>query len=235
MFNGTQTNNGNGVNVNSRLYSSYSDTAMITLGGWNLQLSLKVHPFKGMNADGIRQYAKDNSEIITTSITPDNAGALLTGIKDVIRPALKDKTEGSVSISMGSNENKKVVTVSTDGNDVALTIAINVSSEGIASAENTITHKFNKKPYLMNYNPVNGSGTQVDTDSDFENFVKKVESIYDFAPVIAHSINYNNALKASFSSYQNNGGGFHSQNNQGSYQAPSANFSGSEMSFLPNN
>ena len=98
MFNSRQTyNNGNTVNVNTRLYTSYSDTAMVVMGAWNSQLSLKVHPFKGLNADGVRQYAQDNTEIINTSITIDNAHALIEAIDNTFDAAVKERRISSYS------------------------------------------------------------------------------------------------------------------------------------------
>lgn len=233
MFNGRQNNNGNGVNVNTRLFTSYSDTCMISLGAWNDKLSLKFHPFKGVNADGIRQYAQDNSEIVSTSLTVDNTTAFLDGIKDKITPALESKTEASVSITMGMNESRKVLTLSTDGTDVSLSVIVGVAEDGTADTNNMITHKFNKKEYMAGYDPATGSGEVVSTNADYENFVKKLEGIYDLAPTVPHAINYSNAVRNSYGNRQqtnnnNNGGG--NQN----YQAPVNNYSGNDMTdFLP--
>ena len=237
MFMGRQTNNSNGVNVNTNLYSSYSDTARVTLGAWNQQLSLKIHPFKGVNADGVRQYASDNTEIINTSITVDNATALLEGIKKEVIPALKgEKGEFTkqASISMGAAENRKVLTILIDDDgDPALRIAVGVSESGIAADSNILTHKFNKKEYLASYDPHTGENVPVTVYADFENFVKKLESVYDLAPVVSHTINYNNAMKASFG---NRNQAASNQPSPSSYSAPTTNFSGSDMGgFLPFN
>lgn len=235
MFMGRQFNNNNGVNVNTKLYTSYSDACMVTIGGWNTNLSVKFHPFKGVNADGVRQYAQDNSEVISTSLTVDNTTALLKGINDKINPAIEAKTEASVSVPMGNGENRKMLTVSTDGEKVSLSIAIHVDDNGIASAENVLTHSFNTKEYMTGYNPTNGSGETVTVNADYINFVKKLESIYDIAPVVPHAINYNNALKASFSNRQAS----NNQNTTGSatssYDAPSTNYTGDMADFLPFN
>ena len=144
MFN-TRSFNNNNVSVNTRLYTSHSDACAVTLGGWNTQISLKFAPFKGVNADGIRQYAQDSTETIMTSLTMDNTTALLEGINKKIIPAIEAKEETSVSISIGNNNNRKVLTVLTDGNDIFLRLTIGVSDAGIADGNNSITHKFNKK------------------------------------------------------------------------------------------
>lgn len=232
MFNNRSTyNNGNNVNVNTRLYTSYSDTAMIVMGAWNSQLSLKVHPFKGLNADGIRQYAQDNTEIINTSITVDNAHALIEAIDDVFGPSVKEKKENSVAIQIGNGENKKSLTLYTDGSDIYLIIAVGVDDNGVASEANTIRHKFNKRSYVIGYDPATGGGAEVFANSDYESFVAKIRSIEDLSPTIAHSINYNNQLKQSYSSRNMN------QNNYtNNYSAPTTSFNNGEMGdFLPMN
>ena len=234
MFMGKQYNNNGGVNVNTKLYTSYSDTCMITIGGWNTNLSIKFHPFKGVNEDGVRQYAQDNAEVISTSLTVDNTTALLKGIPDKIEPALAEKKAESVSVPMGSGENRKMLTVSTDGTDISLSIAIHVDENGVAAPENILTHKFNKKEYMEGYDPTTGNGNIESVNSDYINFVKKLNSIYDFAPSVAHSINYNNAMKSSYSNKQ----AANNQNVSGnaSYTAPSTNYSGNDMAdFLPFN
>jgi len=233
MFMGRTTNNNNGVNVNSALYTSYSDTCMVKISAWNTNLSIKFHPMKGVNADGIRQYAQDNTEIISTSLTVDNTSALLEGIKSVMEPAIAEKREASVSVAMGSAENRKVLTVKTDGKDIFLIIAIGVNDQGVASNNNILSHTFNKKEYVVGYNPSTGSGETVVANADYDNFVEKLKDIYKLTAATAHAINYNNALKASFGNRQNN-------NNQGTinagYNAPSSTYNGNDMGdFLPFN
>lgn len=234
MFMGKTTNNNNGVNVNSALYTSYSDTCMVKISAWNTNLSIKFHPLKGVNGDGIRQYAQDNTEIISTSLTVDNTGALLEGLKAVMEPAIADKAEASVSVAMGAAENRKVLTVKTDGKDIYLSIAIGVNDQGVANNNNILTHTFNKKEYVVGYNPATGSGEVVTANADYDNFVEKLKDIYKLTAATAHAINYNNALKASFSNRQASSG------NQGTinagYNAPSSTYNGNDMGdFLPFN
>ena len=232
MFNTRTNNNGNNVSVNTRLYTSYSDACAITLGGWNTNLSLKVAPFKGVDANGLRQYAQDSTETIMTSLTLENTTALLEGINDKIFPAIEAKEEKSVSVSIGNNNNRKVVTVATNGEDVFLKVTVGVSDAGIADANNTITHKFNKKEYLINYDSSTGSGETVSTHSDFKNFVKKLNYIYKFDGAVPHSIKYADALKGSFNNNRTN----FTNSSTASYTAPTTNVQDNDMSsFLPFN
>lgn len=233
MFAPQKPNNGNGVNVNTKLYDSYSDTCHLVVGGWNNSLSIKFHPFKGVDANGLRQYASDNNEIISTSLTVDNAIALKKGIDDEIKKALDEKKEASVSVTVGSNENKKIITISTDGTSVSISVAINVSENNTTTENNILTHVFNKKEYISSYNPATGSGQVVPVNSDFENFCKKLESIQLLSGAVPHSIKYSDAIKNSynkngFSNQQNNG------NTYNNYSAPVS--TSNDMSdFLPFN
>lgn len=221
-------NNGNGVNLNTRLYTSYSDTCMLVLGAWNDKLSLKFHPMKGVNADGIRQYAQDNTEIVNTSLTTDNTIAFLTGIDDKIMPALKESKAETVSVTMGINENRKVVTVGTDGKEVWLSVIINVAENGVADASNELKHTFNKKEYMTGYDPSTGTGTEtVNTNSDFLNFVSKLREIYNLSGAAAHAANYANAIKSSYSNKQ-----AMQMNDQPSYSAPTMNYTGDRKSVV---
>ena len=218
MFNMRQNSQNNQLNVNTKLYSSFSDTCMITMGAWNLQLSLKFHPVKGTNPNtGLRQYATDNNEIINTSLSVANATALLKGIKDVIEPAIANKEVASFGIPISSGDNAKTLTISYDKSDISIAIAINLDADGKTTAENILSHKFPKKVYFEGYNPISGGGNQITVESDFEDFKKKLESIYDLAPATAHSIKYNNALVASFRNQNASNSQTNSMNN---YQAP---------------
>ena len=213
MFMGKSNNLNNGINVNSALYVSYSDTCMLKVGAWNLQLSVKFHPVKGTNSEGLRQYATDKTEIVNTSLTVDNTTALLTGIKEKIMPAIEAKTEASVSVVMGDAANRKMLTIKTDGSDVFAVIAINVADNGTTSNENILSHKFNKKSYMTDYDPATGNCTEVVTHADFENFIKKLNDIYTLDAAVPHAIKYNNALKQSFGNNNANTQNYSNNNN----------------------
>ena len=233
MFFGKPSNNNNGVNVNTSLFTSYSDTCKLTMGAWNLQLSLKFHPFKGVNGEGIRQYAQDNTEIINTSLTVENTTALLEAIEKDFLPAIEKGEECSVSVLISTGENRKLLSIETDGTDIYAVIYINVQDDGTVPNPdtNTLKHKFNKKDYMVGYNCTTGSGEQKSVNAEYENFVKKLNSIYDLAPVTAHAINYNNALKAS---YSNRSAANAPVNSAPQYTAPTTNYNDSDMSdFLP--
>lgn len=229
MFFAKSNNNGNGVNINTSFYSSYSDTSLLTVGGWNKSLSLKLSPATGKNADGITQYAQELGQQINTGITQENALTLLEGYNKVIIPAINDSTSAKVSISMGANDNKKILSIIYDGSDAYLEIATGVNSEGKTSEENVLKHKFNKKSYMVGYNYIDGTGSEMPVESDLYNFIEKIKACQDIIPTTVHAINYNNAIKSIYSKNNSNTSG--STNNN--YSAPVNNYSGDMSDFLP--
>lgn len=240
MFNqqgsrGNFNNNGGRATVNTRLYSSYADDSLLTLYAWNENISVKFHPVTGVNADGLKQYAQENTDIVNTSLVPENCIALLAGIEDNIIPALEEKKAASVSITSGSGANKKVLSITTDGETVKAVIFVSVSEEGVADPNNKIEHTFKKRNYLVDYNPETGSGDVVDVNTDFEIFVQKISEIYNLDASIPHAIKYFEAVRNNYNTNRYAA----SANNVGNtnYQAPTTNYTseGSISDFLPFN
>ena len=102
------------INLNTSLYTSFSETAQLNAGAWNKQLSINLKPCVGKDANGLRQYAEDRSQIISTSITPENAIALITGFEKEVLPAIngvKDNGSVSIVISADNGDARKILTV----------------------------------------------------------------------------------------------------------------------------
>ena len=234
MFYGKPNNTKQEINVNTNFYTSYSETAQVTAGGWNNQLSIKMKPCVGQDANGIRQYAEDRSQIISTSITPENAICLIEGFDSEVVPAIKgEKSHGSASIVMGTADQRKVLTIGYENGNAYLSIAVALDENGKAGGE--IRHTFNKKDYLVDYNPSVGSPVEKTVEADLIKFMDTVRSVKDLAPIIAHSIKYNEMNRAAFAgnttsnntpSYQSN-----TQISTGGYQAPVS--TSADMDFLP--
>jgi hypothetical protein len=235
MFYAKANNTKQEVNVNTNFYTSYSDTAQVTVGGWNTQLSLKVKPCIGQDANGIRQYAEDKSQIVITSITPENALTLVAGFEAEVLPAVNgEKESGAASIVMGNADQRKILTIGYADGNAYLSVAVALDETGKAGGE--IKHTFSKKSYLVDYNPATGYPVEKIVEADLFNFMEKVRSVKDLAPVTAQSIKYNEMNRAAFSG---NGGGntntyqtnsTPAQVNTG-YQAPVSN--STDMDFLP--
>lgn len=219
MFNiqGGNKFGGSGVNVNTAVCSYYSDSCQLKVSLWNDKFSIKFAPLKGINADGLRMYAQDRADIISTSLSSDNIIALNEGIDNVIMPALENGAEAEISVTISSGENRKVLTIKTTANkDVLMILYLGVSDNGVATGDK-IQHLFNKREYMTSYNPETGENTAIEVNTDFINFKDKLESFRKTTAATSHAIKYDNAIGATF---KNNALTFAANNSSASYQAP---------------
>lgn len=232
MFGNGSQNNQNAVNVNTKIYSSFSDTAALTLSLWNDKLSIKLSPLKGVNQDGLRQYAFDNKDSIITSLVADNALALIKGIKDKIYPAIEKKEEATVSTIVNADNatTKKILTVSTKDGDVFFTIYVNINADNSVSEGNSLSHKFNKRDIILSYNSETGQGETVQTNSDFDSFVKRLGDVASSAAE-SHFAKYNAELKNQYAN--RSGGGYGGSTPAQNYSAPINNYGSGELNNLP--
>lgn len=234
MFYAKGNNTKQEINLNTNFYTSYSETAQVTAGGWNNQLSVKIKPCVGQDANGIRQYAEDRSQVISTSITPENAICLVEGFEAEVLPAIRgEKDRGSASIVMGNADQRKILTVGYENGNAYLSIAVALDENGKAGSE--IRHTFSKKSYLADYNPSVGSPIEHSVESDLINFMDKVRAVKELAPITAHSIKYNDMNRSAFTGTGSTGGNTYQNTTPSSnagYQAPMST-AGDDMDFLP--
>ena len=218
------------INLNTSLYTSFSETAQLNAGAWNKQLSINLKPCVGKDANGLRQYAEDRSQIISTSITPENAIALITGFEKEVLPAIngvKDNGSVSIVISADNGDARKILTIGYEDGIAYLSIAIGINETGVAS--NVIKHTFNKRQYLTNYVSTTGSAEEVFVETDLINFMNKVYAVKDLSPIIAHSVKYNDMVKAA---YQRTNQNYQNSTPQQNFQANTTNVNSME-DFLP--
>lgn len=229
MFFGRQTRQE--ISLNTSFFTSYSETCLLQVGGWNKQLSISFKPCTGTDANGIRTYAEDKSQYVITSLTADNAIAMIEGFEKYILPAIKSGDEASISIVMGGNEQRKVITLKYDGTDAYISVSTGLNESGVST--NTITHKFNKKNYLVGYKPATGDYTEESTESELFIFMNKVRKVDDLVPVQAHARRYydmTHPVPQQQTGYNNQRP--QTQNIGNSYQAPTTT-SEPDMPFLP--
>ena len=208
MFNRTYNNNGNAVNANTHFFNSYSETSLLRVGGWNQQLSIRLQPATGKDSSGVTMYAQDQSQILSTSLSQDSAIVLYDGFKKEIEPCLDAHVASKkISTQVSNGDTKKIISIYYDGNDAYLEIATSVNDQNITTDQNVITHKFNKRTYMVNYDYHTGQATETKTiESDFLNFMDKVEKVKDMTPVVVHTMKYANAVKNTFSNNNQNNG-----------------------------
>lgn len=242
MFNRSYNNNGNAVNANTHFFNSYSETSLLRVGGWNQQLSIRLQPATGKDSSGVTMYAQDQSQILSTSLSQDSAIVLYDGFKKEIEPCLDAHIASKkISTQVSNGDTKKIISIYYDGNDAYLEIATSVNDQNITTDQNVITHKFNKRTYMVNYDYHTGQATETKTiESDFLNFMDKVEKVKDMTPVVVHTMKYANAVKNTFSNNNNQNSGNNgfipqSQNTGGpvNYSPASSTNANSMDEFLP--
>lgn len=234
MFNnrpyGGNTNFQN-VSVNTSFYRSYSDTAMLRLGAWNQQLSIELRPAIGTNASGVVQYAQESSQSIYTSIPQNTAIVLVEGFKKHILPSIENKEASpKVSITVANREQRKLISIYYDGVDSYLEIAVAVKEDGTVDETNVFRHKFGKKVYALDYDYTTGQGTEEVVESDFFDFMNKVEQTKDLTPFHYHAQRYSEAIR---SMYANNNKQNNNPANYAQQPVSTAQNVSSDMSFLP--
>lgn len=250
MFGRNNNQNNNGVNVNTTFKTFFSDLSSMTLGAWNGQISIRFTPCTGTDASGMRQY--DQNRRANTALYPEKAIALKTGIDDVIIPALNKLKNGeeidlptSVSVSMGSNDKKNVLSVELDKDSsgkvrVYLRLYQMIKADNSTDPQNIFSYVFGENSYVTNYDYRNGQyGGEHEVESEWEVFYEILTKVTDILPISAHGTRYVNQLSSRFSSGGNSGNN-NSGNNSfnsspSSYEAPVSSFMGSENFGLPFN
>lgn len=224
-------NGGNSVNVNTKLYTSYSDESLLTVSAWNSNVSIKLQPAKGKDDDGLTIYSNEQVDTVTATVTPETAQVLLAGIDEIV-DAIKNNKPESIGVVAGVNDKRKVINLSTDGTNVNLSLVFGgtINTDGTSTNTNVINHTFNNRSYTTAYSKDNGGEVKT-IPSDFYAFIAKVKEIKYVDGAISHGINYNNAIKSSYSSNKNN-----QQQTQNTYSAPVTNLGdGSMEDFIPFN
>ena len=234
MF-GKYNNNGfggNSINVNTKIYTSYSDDSLLTLSAWNANLSLKLQPAKGKNEDGVTVYSTEQVETVTASITPETDQLLLAGIEKDILPAIKEKASASIGVVTGVADKRKVINVITTDGKVGLSVVFGgtINLDGTSTGTSLIQHTFNDRSYYTNYKQ-NDGGTANQIPSDFYAFVAKLKELKYVDGAISHGIAYSTSIKSAIAASKNTPAESTSQN---TYSAPVTNVGdGSIDEFIP--
>lgn len=246
MFGRNSNQNNNGVNVNTTFKTFFSDESSLTIGAWNGQISIRMIPCTGTDSNGMRQY--DQNRRANTALYPEKADALKKGIDTIIIPTLKRVSEGeaietpvSVSVSMGSNDKKNVLSVELgkdqNGNiKVFLRLYQMIREDNSTGEENIYTYKFGENSYVTNYDYRTGKYTSENSvQSEFDVFYDILSHAVDILPINAHGVKYINQLGSKISAAYSGNSGSSASNNTPVYEAPISSFIGSEDMGLPFN
>lgn len=220
-------NKSNQLSVNTRLATLYADDSLVSIGAWNLNLAIRFTPATGKNADGITQYAQDNTSTISIILTQDNINALLEGINTEIIPAIKNKESKSVAVTTGNGSNTKVLCVATE-NGVPYMYAAKNLMNGIANDSDVVMHHFSNRGVMYGYSYKTGSGTEAPVNTGFIMFVKRLKGADQFLGDTVHANAYSKAARE----YSSNNNSY--KNDAPKYEAPVNTFDGASSSeFLP--
>lgn len=192
MYYGRQ-NNRQDPNYNTNFVTYYSDTSALSVGAWNKLLSIQLRPAVGKDENGVTNYADQRDQYISTSITLENAAALVEGFNENVLPAINNGGNGAASIVMGNAQDRKVLTVGYEGGNAYLSVATELDDVGKSSK--VIKHVFNKKPYLINYDPTKGAAQEKPVEAELLNFMHLVASVKNLLPVTAHSLKYHDIVR----------------------------------------
>lgn len=229
------------ASVTTRLWTSLSDTCMLTVSAWNTQFSLTLRPYVSTNSNGMREYSKDKNEFIKTALQVDNTKVFAKSIREVLLPAIDKNEEASVSVITGVGANMKIIELKHADGKVTLNLYNNVDNE-TKVGKLAITHLFPTRTYLKGYNNETGaSEEEVVVQSDLLQFLNRLENTSNFDASVAHSLAYAAEDRSVFvvgkNGYGNSGGnnssfaGGYDNNNQQVYQASQSTETG--LDFLP--
>ena len=224
---GANNNSNNTKNVTTRIKTLYGDTASLQLSYWNENLSIKINPLMSVDASGLRQY--DYNRRATTAFTTEKAEAMCKKIKKKILTKIEEIEDGgtldetiNVGVSVGTKGSAIFVRYANDENSIPsvyLDVYTNIGEDGKAPKDGIYSYKFNKTEVMDSYDPETGEGHKVITESEFEFFFKKLDTLSDVVGTAAHSVALENDYKSSYPS--NNNSGYQNNYNNNNYQQPS--------------
>lgn len=234
MFGNTGNNNSNERNINTKIKTFFGELSSLQLSYWNENISIKINPLTGVNADGIRQY--DYTRRASTALTQEKCIAIANGIKRNILPLIENKTEPekpiSLGVSVGTKGSAVCVEYKKDDKGIPsayLTIYTNIDADGKAPKDGIFTYKFAKTTLSENYDPESGTSTDVTIEAEFLFFYEKIKNVSDVIGTAAHSVNNDSAYKKTAPSNYNNSGD--NSNGNSNYSAPVSNYSGDAFPF----
>jgi hypothetical protein len=148
---------------------------------------------------------------------------LIEGIKKNIIES-DNEDDVSISVTTGTGENKKFITVGRKEKKLYISVAVNLDADDKTTEDHILTHYFQPVKYIKGYNPTDGSGEAIEVESDFINFYNKLNDIYTMSPTCTHQKKVNDAFyhmnKQGNKTFNNNNYGNTYNNNYGATPAP---------------
>ena len=184
------------VNVNTKLYTSYSDTSLLTVSAWNNNLSLKFHPIKGVNPEtGAKQFAQNINELTNVSISPEAAYSLIEGIENIIIPAIGEKEEKRIVYMLGSENARRCFSIFTKKDDDSDNVSVYLS----ASYDNSVEFEDNPNTYIEHKLSTRKFRNKSDKSDEImivqADLLDKLKKIDNLSQTIEHGVIYTSKLK----------------------------------------
>ena len=209
MFNRNTTNNDQ-VSTNTRAVCFTSDEAMLTVGYWNNNISLKLNPCVGKDTNGFNVYDKDKR--VSTAIVAEKAMALIEGINNHIAPAIRKVAAGgvldkpiSVSVAMANDTGRISISYANDNQGIpSLYLVIYKNANDKGQYADQYGYKFNKTILSYNYDSATGMSETTNSEAEFSLFVEILKTAPSILGYVSHSIRYSNDISARFSAGRGN-------------------------------
>lgn len=196
------------TNLNSNLMVSAAPESLLTAVAWNKSMTIKIAKAIGKRSDGSTEYETDKARIISTCITYDNAVVLYEGYENILKPAMLINEPKSISaVIQGKDGRPKAITIGYNPESGSyLSIVTQINENGIASEENVITHKLNRRELREDYNFITGTSVDVsEVETDLAKLMDLMHHMVLLTPIVSHSIRYDKAERERYANNRNVG------------------------------
>lgn len=192
---GTPNNTPSGdVNVNTSFFKGFGKESMLTIGGWNDMISIKMSPASGTNESGLTNY--DSKQGISTALTKDNIQVILEAIEEKILPKMKAFKAGegfekkTISIPLGKPENKRLLSISYEMESDVPCVKIKI---GQAVNNQELSYTFLKKDYYEDAT-LEAATDPIVTEAEFKSFIELLKHSTEMFGMGAHSARYQSEI-----------------------------------------
>lgn len=206
--NNSYQNQNRETNLNSNLMASATPDSLLTAVAWNKSITLRIAKAIGKRSDGSTEYETDKARILSTCITYDNAVVLYEGYVNILKPAMDINEPKSISaVIQGKDGRPKVITIGyTPDSGSYLSIVTQINENGVATEDNVITHKFNRRELREDYNFITGSSAEVtEVETDLAKLMDLMHHMILLTPMVSHSIRYDKAERERYANNRNVG------------------------------
>lgn len=211
----------NQPSVSTRFTTFNSETSLLTVSGWNHNLSIRITPALPQAAGQPIQY--DKNRFFQTALTQETAKALYLAYKSVLEEDIltnaPEMSKKSAAVPIGRDDKRCILSIeripNATGHDLWLCGYSALDNNNASLEQNIFRHKFKKTASLSGYNGETGQAEVIEQESDFFNFIGIVKRLGDLLPLQYHADKYEKQIMAQYSSRNNGQGGYGNNNGYG--------------------